>query len=159
MNVGKRVTVALTIIFLCAAGIVAYIYFAGADKRAIEANLENVRKGIQNSDADLVMAQVSQHYNHDGYSRAILDTALPIFLKRVKVDSLSFSKMEIKIDKDNAKATFRFSSRLTSEFFGVQASTALNGNAEVTLAKENDEWKITGFDATEDSGEKLNLPR
>ncbi len=146
MSTRQKLSAALVLIFLCGIGVVAYVYIAGADRRAIEKTLENVRTGVKNADSNLVLAQVSKDYNYDGYSYAILQITVPVVLKNYTATDVTFSNMEIKIDGTKARATFHFViKRHVQEVLGVtvDADIITSGDAEVTLAKESGKWKIT----------------
>jgi hypothetical protein len=156
----KKVYIALLAIFLCGAAIVAYVYFAGADKRAVAKTMENVRAGVKNSDSNLVLAQVSRDYNYDGYSYAALQVAVPAAFLHMKPSEVTFSNMEITVDGKKAHVKFHFSVKHSvKEVMSVtlEAEITTSGDAEVNLVKESDGWKIIEATARDVSGEKITL--
>lgn len=156
----KKIVIALVIIFLCGAAIVAYVWFAGADRRAIEKTLENARVAIKNSDSDLLLAQVSKNYNYDGYSYEILKVLIPTMLKTMNVDEITFTNLKITVEGKKAHATFHFTiTHSIKEVMGitVEAEIVTAGNAEVNFAKEADGWKIIEASASDNAGEKMRL--
>jgi len=156
----KKIYIALLAIFLCGAAIVAYVYFAGADKRAVAKTMENVRAGVKNSDSNLILAQVSKDYNYDGYSYAALQVAIPSVFLHMKPSEVTFSDMEITVDGKKAHAKFHFSIKHSvKEVMGVtlEAEITTAGDAEVNLVKESDGWKIIEASARDMTGSKLTL--
>ena len=156
----KKIYIALLAIFLCGAAIVVYVYFAGADKRAVAKTMENVRVGVKNSDSNLVLAQVSKDYNYDGYSYAALQVAVPAAFLHMKPSEVTFSNMEITGDGKKAHVKFHFSVKHSvKEVMGVtiEAEIVTAGDAEVNLVKEADGWKIIEATARDTSGEKITL--
>jgi len=163
LNAKKKIAIALIAVFACGAAIVVYAYFAGADKRAIEKTIENVRTGVRNADPNLVLAQISSNYNYDGYDYKMLETSVPQVLKRYTALDINLSNMEIRIEDGHkqAHATFHFVIMLSvRQVMGVtiEGEIALSGDADLTLAKESGEWKITEVSARDKSGMKIRLP-
>jgi hypothetical protein len=161
MSTGKKISIALIVIFLCGAAIVVYVYFAGADKRAVEKTLENLRTGVKDSNPDLVLAQISMDYNCDGYSYEILKFTIPVILKKTKTLEITFTNMEITVDGKKAHATFHFSVKHSiKEVMGVtvEAEIITAGDADVNLVKESGGWKIIEASARDNRGEKITLP-
>jgi hypothetical protein len=156
----QKIWIALVLIFLCGAAIVAYVWFAGADKRAVGQTLENARIGVKNSDPDLLLAQVSKDYNYDGHSYEILKVLIPTMLKTMNVDEITFTNITIVVEGKKAHATFHFTiTHSLKEVLGVTVAAEIvtAGNAEVNFAKEADGWKIIEAGASDNAGEKMKL--
>jgi hypothetical protein len=157
----KKIYIALVVIFLCGIAVVVYVYLAGADRRAIEKTLDNARAGVNNSDPNLVLAQVSRDYDYDGYSYTVLSAALPPVLKSGLAPEVTFSNMEITIDGNKAHAKFHFSMQHSlKKVLGesIQWEMVTSGDADITLAKEADGWKITEASIRDENGNKVRLP-